>query len=130
MDTSSDAPYLDCAYKLQEYADKPRRKRSEGKATWPGSKQVYRRYDRQGRMSRDTLALDDDRHDGRALLQQVMKKGKRLIRIPLEVSRRYVQEELASLPPALRSLEQAAPYPVEVAPSLRALAATLDARNS
>lgn len=28
MDTSSDMPYLDCAYKLQEYAGKARRKRS------------------------------------------------------------------------------------------------------
>ena len=40
-----DAPALDCAYKLQEYAGQPRRKRSEGKATWPGRKQVYRSYD-------------------------------------------------------------------------------------
>jgi nicotinate phosphoribosyltransferase len=31
MDTSADAPYLDCAYKLVEYAGKARRKRSEGK---------------------------------------------------------------------------------------------------
>jgi nicotinate phosphoribosyltransferase len=33
--TSPDAPYLDCVYKLQEYAGRARRKRSEGKATWP-----------------------------------------------------------------------------------------------
>ncbi len=38
LDTSSDAPALDCAYKLQEYAGRPCRKRSEGKATWPGRK--------------------------------------------------------------------------------------------
>ena len=44
MNTSADAPYLDCAYKLQEYEGRPRRKRSEGKATWPGRKQVFRRY--------------------------------------------------------------------------------------
>ncbi len=49
MNTSADAPYLDCAYKLQEYDGEPRRKRSEGKATWPGRKQVYRRYDSDGR---------------------------------------------------------------------------------
>jgi len=36
MTTSSDAPSLDCAYKLQEYGGRPCRKRSEGKATWPG----------------------------------------------------------------------------------------------
>ena len=29
--TSADAPYLDCVYKLQEYAGRPSRKRSEGK---------------------------------------------------------------------------------------------------
>ena len=44
LTTSSDVPALDCAYKLQEYAGVPRRKRSAGKATWPGRKQVWRRY--------------------------------------------------------------------------------------
>ena len=49
---SVDAPSLDCAYKLQEYAGTPRRKWSEGKATWPGRKQVWRTYDTNGRMAR------------------------------------------------------------------------------
>src|SRR5690606_3389082 len=53
MTTSADAPYLDCAYKLQEYAGRPCRKRSEGKATWPGRKQVYRRLGREGRLDGD-----------------------------------------------------------------------------
>jgi nicotinate phosphoribosyltransferase len=42
--TTSAAPSLDCAYKLQEYAGRPCRKRSEGKTTWPSRKQVYRQY--------------------------------------------------------------------------------------
>src|SRR5206468_13061473 len=50
IDTSADAPYLDSAYKLEEYAGRPRRKRSEGKATWPGRKQVYRRHGSDGRL--------------------------------------------------------------------------------
>jgi len=37
LTTSSDAPALDCAYKLQEYAGTPRRKHSTGKANWPGA---------------------------------------------------------------------------------------------
>lgn len=41
LETSGDAPLLDAVYKLQSYAGQPRRKRSEGKATWPGSKQVF-----------------------------------------------------------------------------------------
>src|SRR5690606_17665962 len=50
LTTSSDAPALDCAYKLQEYAGVPRRKLSAGKATWPGRKQVWRSVDALGRM--------------------------------------------------------------------------------
>src|SRR3970282_1306077 len=57
LDVSADAPYLDCAYKLQEYAGRPRRKRSEGKATWPGRKQVYRRYRPDDRMGEGGLTL-------------------------------------------------------------------------
>ena len=37
LTTSSDAPALDCAYKLQEYAGLPRRKRAhrKGHLAWP-----------------------------------------------------------------------------------------------
>src|SRR5690606_19803493 len=55
LDISSDAPAFDCAYKLQEYAGKPRRKRSEGKATWPGRKQVYRFCTPLNEMSHDMV---------------------------------------------------------------------------
>jgi nicotinic acid phosphoribosyltransferase len=41
LSTAEDMPALDCAYKLQEYAGIAKRKRSEGKATWPGRKQVF-----------------------------------------------------------------------------------------
>ncbi len=58
LTTSSDVPAVDCAYKLQEYAGLPRRKRSAKKATWPGRKQVWRRYGADGRMEGDVLALD------------------------------------------------------------------------
>ena len=57
LTTSSDVPALDCAYKLQEYAGQARRKRSAGKATWPGRKQVWRRYGSDGRFAGDTLSL-------------------------------------------------------------------------
>ena len=53
LTTSADVPTLDCVYKLQEYAGLPRRKRSANKATWPGRKQVWRRYGADGRMVGD-----------------------------------------------------------------------------
>jgi len=114
LDTSSDAPALDCAYKLQEYAGRPCRKRSEGKATWPGRKQVYRRYDEAGCCQGDTLALEAEVADGVPLLEQVMHQGRRLRPSPgLDEVRRYTRAQLASLPPALRGLDPAPPYAVD-----------------
>jgi nicotinate phosphoribosyltransferase len=130
MNTSADAPYLDCAYKLEEYAGQPRRKRSEGKATWPGRKQVYRRVDPAGRLGGDVLALADDAAPGTPLLEPVVRAGRALHAMPpLEAVRDRARAELGRLPEALRSLDEAAPYPVDVAPSLRQLARRIDAAN-
>jgi nicotinate phosphoribosyltransferase len=119
-------PYLDCAYKLQEYAGKPRRKRSEGKATWPGRKQVYRRHDADGRMAGDVVTLDDDSQAGEALLAPVMRGGRRLAPAPLlKELRLHAADNLTRLPESLRRL-QAGDYRVEIAPALRELAAKID----
>ncbi len=129
LTTSSDLPALDCAYKLQEYKAIPRRKRSEGKATWPGRKQVWRRYDGGGRMAGDVLSIEDDRHDGTPLIHQVMRNGRRIGRAPgLSEIRDRAAEELARLPEALRRLEPGALYPVQIADHLRDLAAEVDRR--
>ncbi len=78
LTTSSDVPALDCAYKLQEYAGIARRKRSVGKATWPGRKQVWSSFGPDGRMACDTLSTEDDRQPGEPLLRPVMRGGRRL----------------------------------------------------
>ena len=127
MDTSADAPFLDCAYKLEEYAGRARRKRSEGKATWPGRKQVYRRYDAGGIMAGDTLTLESDKQEGEPLIQQVMQHGKRLHAAEtLETIRARAAIELARLPEGLRDLRDTPPYPVTVAPALHELALAVD----
>jgi nicotinate phosphoribosyltransferase len=126
---SSDAPALDCAYKLQEFAGAARRKRSEGKATWPGRKQVWRWYDQRGRFARDLVSLAADRHDGEPLLRPVMRGGRRLPDLPdLAASRAHAKDQLAQLPPSLARLEPY-DYPVEIGVPLRELAATLDQRS-
>jgi nicotinate phosphoribosyltransferase len=128
MNTSADAPFLDCAYKLQEYAGRPRRKRSEGKATWPGTKQVFRRHDAQGRIATDTLAPAAGDAMGRPLLVPVMRAGERIgPPASLEQSRDHARRELTRLPSALRALSPAPPIAVEVAPELCRLAAEIDA---
>jgi nicotinate phosphoribosyltransferase len=131
LDTSADAPYLDCAYKLQEYAGRPRRKRSEGKATWPGRKQVYRHYQKDGIMRSDVVAVENEVRDGRALLQPVMREGRRTNPAPtLTAIREYAAGELAGLPPPLRELRHEPAYPVLISEPLRGLAAALDAGNT
>jgi len=124
---SVDVPALDCAYKLQEYASRARRKRSEGKATWPGRKQVWRAYDTQGRMAGDVLSIESDKHSGETLIQPVMRAGKRLGPTPtLDAIRERAKHELARLPEPLKCLETGIDYPVTIAPALKALAAQVD----
>jgi nicotinate phosphoribosyltransferase len=149
LDTSADVPSLDAVYKLQSYAGQPRRKRSEGKATWPGAKQVWREFDAAasgadaapGLMRRDHLSLAAEApprcaaSPPRPLLQPVLRQGKRVADLPgLAEIRAHHAEQLRVLPPALRSLEPSEPtelgeplYPVEVSAALRELARRLDA---
>ena len=129
LTTSSDVPALDCVYKLQEYAGLARRKQSTGKATWPGRKQVWRRYDADGRMRGDILSLEDEAQEGEPLLQMVMQGGKRMAASPaLADIRTRAAGELARLPAPLRRLEGAEPYPVEIGAALRRMAGDVDRR--
>jgi nicotinate phosphoribosyltransferase len=131
LDTSADAPYLDCAYKLQEYAGIARRKRSEGKATWPGRKQVYRNYDDNGMMSGDTVTVDNAPCAGQPLLQWAMQGGKTVAGRPTLIeAREYARRQLNSLPMALRQLSNTPEYPVIISAELQALAKTVDQRNT
>jgi nicotinate phosphoribosyltransferase len=127
MDTSADAPYLDCAYKLVEYGGRARRKRSEGKVLWPGRKQVFRSADESGRMAGDILALEGDEMDGEALIRPVMRRGRRIAPPePLIESRARALRELKRLPDALKQLQHAPEYPVVVSETLKGLAQQVD----
>jgi nicotinate phosphoribosyltransferase len=129
LTTSSDAPALDCAYKLQEYAGLPRRKLAAGKATWPGRKQVWRHYEDDGHMAGDVLSVEDDNQAGEPLIHRVMRDGKRLSPIPrLDEIRAHAAHELQRLPAPLRDLEPETTYPVEVGEALKDLAAAFDRR--
>ncbi|MBL8662215.1 MAG: nicotinate phosphoribosyltransferase [Candidatus Odyssella sp.] len=129
--TSSDVPALDCAYKLQEYAGIARRKRSAGKATWPGRKQVWRRYDADGRIEGDTLSLESESHPGEPLLRPVMRAGRRVPPRPgLDECRAHAARELRRLPPSLRALSPGATCSVIVADALVRLAAEADRRQA
>jgi len=127
LNTSDDAPSLECVYKLVEYDGKPRRKHSEGKATWPGRKQVYRHYAADGRMQADALTVEGDIQPGQPLLETVMRGGN-LVR-PLDslsAIRERTAQQLAELPEHLRALDADLRYTVRIAPALAALADQTD----
>lgn len=126
LTTSGDAPSLDCAYKLEEYAGKPKRKRSEGKATWPGRKQVFRQLGPDGRLIGDVLASADEDAEGERLLQSVLRGGALVNSLPsCAESREHAAKNIAALPDQLRALQPAAGFTVTVSDRVRTLAAQI-----
>jgi nicotinate phosphoribosyltransferase len=122
LDTSDDAPYLECAYKLTEYAGIPRMKKSSGKVSYPGKKQVFRLYDH-GRKTGDIMTVDGDALDGIPIIEMVMKEGKRLspAKTLSEISA-HTRGQLEALPSELRNLTaRPSAYPVKISPALEKL---------
>ena len=124
---SQDAPSLDAVYKLVEYGGRGRIKLSTDKVTLPGKKQLFR-LSEDGRAAGDTIALREEAREGRPLLAQVMREGRRLPTggASLQESRERTREAMAELPPsllgeALLGVESAAAtYPVSVSADLEA----------
>ncbi|MFI4868169.1 MAG: nicotinate phosphoribosyltransferase [Steroidobacterales bacterium] len=131
LDVSTDAPALDMAYKLQEYAGRARRKRSPGKVTWPGCKQVFRERDALGAPVGDSIALIDEPIAGTPLLREIMRAGQRVVDLPeLTRIRNDCRQQLMSLPSPLRLLGETdakeSIYPVTISSGLVALADSFD----
>lgn len=130
MTASADVPYLDCAYKLQEYAGRACRKKSEGKATWPGRKQLYRQYDQDGCIAYDILTTTDDSQEGEPLIQPIMEAGKRTAPSPsLNNIRDHASGQLTRLPKELQQLRDGVTIEVKVSKALHELAQSVDAKD-
>jgi len=124
---SGDAPDIDFAYKLVEYDAMPRIKLSSSKVLLAGRKQIFREVEAD-RMHHDTICRFDEKAQGEALLQPVMRNGQRLTesRVSLDQARQHAQAELASLPTELHALQRVENgYPVVISKALSALNAEL-----
>lgn len=125
--TSKDAPALGGVYKLVTVQAGPepqaRAKLSEHKATYPGTKQVFRFREAQGHYDHDLVARADERPpNGEPLLEPVMRGGRRLEAPPaLEELQGRAQERLARLPERYRRFRDPAAYPVRTSPALEEL---------
>ncbi|MGI9525056.1 MAG: nicotinate phosphoribosyltransferase [Hyphomicrobiaceae bacterium] len=129
LTTSSDVPTIDCVYKLQEYAGIARRKRSEGKQTWPGRKQVWRRIKSNGQLAGDVLDLETAEHDGEPLVDLVIEQGQRTRpHPPLDEVRAVAADGIRSLPEELRQLVPESAYPLHIGDALQRLTEEVDER--
>ena len=127
LGTSYDLPALGGVYKLVEDAAGPQLKKSPGKRTWPGRKQVWRRWGEDA--VRDVLGLADEEAAGEPLLAPRMREGRRLAAPePLAAARERVRGWLARLPEDLRVIaaDPKPDYPVEVSSGLAALVRRLE----
>jgi nicotinate phosphoribosyltransferase len=130
MGVSGDAPWMDCAYKLVEYAGTPRLKLSTGKETLIGRKQVWRTLAEDGTFAGDVIALRDEpgvplpQRELPAVVQPrlaaVMRGGRVIGALPslAQIRERFL-DEFRCLPVAYKALEQPPEYPVHASRRLR-----------
>ena len=126
MGVSADHPYLDTAYKLVCYEDRPVMKLSRGKVTAPGRKQVFRRP----RPFGDLVGLYDEQapRGYERLLEPVMIKGARSApRAPISEAKARFAADLARLPAAAKDIPSPRPPVMRQTPALRAM--TSDTRE-
>ena len=105
-------------YKLVEINGIPTMKKSPGKATYPGRKQIFRQM-KNGKMLRDTLGLATE---GTGLLQLVMEQGNRLQPDDtLATIRQRTDLNVASLSAEIKDINYDGLAPVDISPSLEKL---------
>ncbi len=123
LGTAADSPYLDMAYKLVEFDGRPTLKLSEGKATLPGPKQVWR-IEREGTYAFDVVGIAEEQAHGggRPVLLPVMENGNRIEHreSTLATARVRCAEERRRLAAEHRTLA-AAPFEVRLSEELLAL---------
>lgn len=119
--TSADAPTLETVYKLVAAGGRPMAKRSTGKATLPGAKQVWRRPGFGG----DVLGLWDEPDPApgaEPLLEEVEVDAATDDRDAVGTARERFDADWSILPTEYRDLTNPTGYEVEVSARLQALA--------
>ncbi|MCX6631624.1 MAG: nicotinate phosphoribosyltransferase [Candidatus Solibacter sp.] len=120
LSTSADAPHMGAIYKMVELKicgiKRFVAKYSEDKTSFPGAKQVFRD------VARDVVARSGECGRGEALLRPIVLGGRLIEPLPsLAQARERAAQSVANLPPALRQLEVAEPWPVIQSRELREL---------
>jgi nicotinate phosphoribosyltransferase len=132
---SADAPSCNLVYKLVEVARegevKPKMKTSQGKATLPHRKQIFRRI-HEGCFSGDLLSTDRespprDKGETLSLLKAFVKNGQLVCELPDAVRiREHAGKQLQQLPAGLKVLNTEAAYSVDYSPRLHRIQEDLE----
>jgi nicotinate phosphoribosyltransferase len=122
LGVAEDAPVLEAVYKLVAFDGRPVGKTSQGKASLPGPKQLWRRRDG----TADVLGLAEEPGPGEtyeALLVTVMLEGRRTPAglEDLAAARARFEAAWARLPEEVRAIADPATLPLRLAPGLARL---------
>lgn len=126
--TSRDDPTIAGVYKLIEYNNTPKIKISEEKITYPGIKQVYRVYDKNGKFKEDILALDEEStpSDSTPLLQPIMKNGELIRKLPkIDDIQTFYRDNIKKLPELYKDLEEVQTFELKLSKNLDKLTRSL-----
>lgn len=126
--TSSDDPTISGVYKLVEYKNEAKIKVSEDKITFPGTKQVFRVFNKKGAFKEDILALENEPipTNSEALLELIMKNGKIETKLPkIDEIQQFYLENIKKLPQTYKKLEQAQIFTLNVSSELESLTSLL-----
>lgn len=122
----SDAPVLEQVFKMSElrYPNgkiEYKAKLVKGKESYPGRKQIFRIYDKAGKICKDIIGLENEKL-GEPLLKQYIKNGKRMIvQEDLKTTRVKLQKQLALITNALKETYAKNALPVELSVNLKKL---------
>ncbi len=124
MGVSSDAPYLDMAYKIVKYNSEPVVKLSPGKISLTSDKQVFRFLSSKKLYDHDVIACREENLEGAVpLLVPVLTGGKTIYDSPpLSEIQNQFRENFSRLPEKYKAINKKGPlYPVKISEKLRNL---------
>ncbi|MHA1669782.1 MAG: nicotinate phosphoribosyltransferase [Promethearchaeota archaeon] len=119
--TSRDDPTISGVYKLVEYNSIPKIKISEEKITFPGKKQIYRKYDENGYYKEDILMLENEKEPDNSdkLLTPIITNGKLIYQNPsLSEIQNYYSNNIKKLPISFKKLEENHIFSVRISSKL------------
>ncbi|MFA6919274.1 MAG: hypothetical protein WC244_04195 [Patescibacteria group bacterium] len=118
-----DNPRFEAVYKMAELIHEDgtieqKAKLTKGKESYPGRKQIFRVYDKNGKIKEDIIGIESEKL-GVPMLHKAISRGKRVGKAKtLEEIRENIKKELKTLPTAFKAIKKPVKYKVTVSKKL------------